>query len=323
MTAMTFNPAMGGEAIAAANAKPVFAGERKMKYFSIAKDGDSVLLRFLTPIEEMMVVKRHDYVPTKSAPAGMTNTAAWPTSMSVVCRKDQAFGGHYPSCPICDTDEFSSKYNPGKKIPATPKTWAIAVLRHVVAMPDGSKSIQDVPRTVQVKDGDNVVERQERSLIVVCMAGKNFWGGVMAMAGRLDGSICDRDWEIIRQGTGTDTNYVPMPRDPDPILRPGTEGWESYVRAMNTQGYDLRKIIPHQASEEFFVRFFDKTRTLDKEGNIVPVQGAVTPATQEKLDDQLAKLRGLAGASPSAGGAPMAAVGADPWANASGGGFID
>lgn len=323
MTTATFNPAMGGEAIAAANAKPVFAGDRKIKYFSIKNDGDSVMIRFLTPINEMMVVKRHDYVPTKPAPAGMTNTAAWPTSMSVVCRKDNAFGGHYPSCPICDTDEFSSKYNPGKKIPATAKTWAIAVLRHVVTRPDGSKAIEDVPREVQIKDGDNVITRQERSLVVVCMAGKNFWGGVMAMAGRLEGSICDRDWTIIRQGTGTDTNYVPMPGDPDPILRPGTEGWESYLRAMNTQGYDLRKIIPDGASDEFFVRFFDKTRTLDKDGNIIPVQGtAPTAATQTKLDDQLAKLRGLADASPSAGAGAPAYAGADPWA-AGNNGFVD
>lgn len=319
MSDITFNPGRGIEATKAASAASGGGDFRKIHYFQIAKPGDKAVLRFITPVDRMPVVKFHNFVPTKPGPAGATG---WPKSMSAVCRYDEAFRGSFSDCYICDNKIENSM---GKVIKATSKTTALACLRMEYKNPEtGETAWTDVPREVKVKEGETVKDVKERSLIVVSMAPSNFWDNVMGYGQRF-GSLSDRDYEIERQGEGIKTNYMFFAMDKDPVLYPGSETWV-YDQAAETQGLDVDQIIVSQAKDEYYARFFDPRYTVNDQGIVVPVANGApgTPAAaaaQESNEDKIRKLReemakgsqrADAAVAGMTGGAPS---GGDPWAS--------
>lgn len=327
---ITFSPGRGIEAMKAASEASSGGGDfRKIHYFQIAKPGDKVVLRFITPIAQMPVVKFHNFVPTKPGPQGATN---WPKSMSAVCRYDEAFRGGFSDCYICDNKITNAQGRPCK---ATSKTTALACLRMEYKDPEtGATGWTDVPRDVKVKEGEATVDKKERSLIVVSMAPSNFWDNVMGYGQRY-GTLSDRDYEIERQGEGIKTNYIFFPMDKDPILHPdaGSDIWV-YDQAAKTQGLDVDQIIVNQAKDEYYARFFDPRYTVNDQGIVVPVgNGAATgtpaaAAAQESTAEKIRRLqeqvqqgqgRAEAAATGMLGGTPAVASGGDPWASGNGG----
>lgn len=316
---IAFNPGRGVEAMKAATD---FTGGdfRKIHHFTmfVPKPGDKVVVRFITPIDKMPVVKFHNFVPTdmRKAPAGSTN---WPKTMSAVCRRDPAFTG-FSDCYICDNKIENQQ---GKVIKATPKMTAIACLRMEYKNDDGSTGWTDVPREVKIKEGDEVKEVVERSLIMVSMAPSNFWDNIMGYGQRY-GTLSDRDYEIERQGEGISTKYIPFPMDKDPELYPGSAKW-AYEQAAETQGLNVDQFIVNQASNEYYARFFDPRFTVNDKGIVVPVSGASgSPAADAAQESNAEKIRRLqeemrqgqvraeaATADAFGGSAPTG----DPWAN--------
>jgi hypothetical protein len=73
------------------------------------------------------------------------------------------------------------------------------------------------------------------------------------------GSITNREWKITRRGTGTDTTYPLVPRDPD------TEKFDW----TGVEPYDLEKVVrevPYAEQESFFLGFdgpSNETKNLD------------------------------------------------------------
>ena len=61
--------------------------------------------------------------------------------------------------------------------------------------------------------------RAQAMLGIVKQAQQNFWTHLVAASNRYGGTICNRDYEISREGTGFDTKYHIIPIDPDPDLK--------------------------------------------------------------------------------------------------------
>jgi len=323
---ITFSPGRGIEATKAASAASSGGDFRKIHYFQIPKPGDKVVLRFITSIDRMPVVKFHNFVPTKQGPAGATN---WPSSMSAVCRYDDAFKGGFSDCYICDNKITNAQ---GRVCKATPKTTALACLRMEYKDPNtGETGWTDVPRDVKIKEGETVKEVVERSLIVVSMAPSNFWDNLMGFGQRFK-SLSDRDYEVERQGEGIKTSYMFFPLDKDPVLYPGSEAWV-YDQVAETQGLDVDQIIVNQAKDEYYARFFDPRYTVNDKGIVVPVgnaasNGPATAAAQESTAEKIARLqeevqkgqgRAEAATAGAFGGTPAAAPSGDPWASGNSG----
>ena len=95
----------------------------------------------------------------------------------------------------------------------------IAVLREEVPGPDGKLVLQDVivDREIKDKDGNVIGTYPSRVFGIVQQSVKNFWHTLAVSCFKRYGTICDRDYEITREGTGFDTAYsiIPLPEDPD------------------------------------------------------------------------------------------------------------
>lgn len=309
-TVKTAQFSRGIVAVEAALAKPVYATERRAKFFGLA-DGESAIIRFVTDMHDLIPASRHDSVPTKPGPATATG---WPPAMNAVCRHQEAFRGIHDDCYVCDF-KIAKKHDPSKLNKPTPKIWAVACLRTDVdkdGKPFADGGRRDKPRKAMIKDGDGEArEVTERSLVVICQAGKNFWDNLLPVALRL-GSLCGQDFEVMRHGASLDTNYLFLPLDKDPVLNPSNPDgdgakvrWSNYQDAMDTQGLDLELVISGQASDEYFAKFFDKRYTVNDQGIVVPTGDVPDNSPEGKakaqtMQDKINKMRaGVAEPAPA------------------------
>lgn len=254
----------------------------RLGYFSL-KDGETAFIRLLTPAEgedSWIHVAQHSGVKTKKGPKDATK---WPTSMGAVCRYDsqvkELLGTE--DCYICDNklNGFGNKF-------AKPNTrvWALAVMRHQIRG-DGSDEMggpelkgkvlgmDDVLEKYQELDADgkpNGIELERPEIVMINMSWSNFFAA-LGHAQDSYGSVCDRDFSVRRVGEGTDTEYHIMPVDKVPGLEPGTEKWKVYEDLLKEREIVLDDIVLKQASDEHYARFFDPTKTVDKDGKVVAV----------------------------------------------------
>ena len=92
----------------------------------------------------------------------------------------------------------------------------IAVLRDEVRGPDGKLHLQDVLTDKTDKENDKVTYPC-RQFGVVQQNPKTFWHTLATSCLSRYGTICDRDYEITREGEGFNTKYsvIPLEQDPD------------------------------------------------------------------------------------------------------------
>ena len=326
---------------AAADAGKGGAQFAKTHFFSLdsnpASPENTGILRFLTDEADWIVVDQHNSIPTKGKPADYEGTS-WPDKMGAVCRADVAYTGQYhdgtpasakAACFICSN--LVGK-NGIKK--AGGRTWALACEREEVKG-DGSPEMggpemqgkvlgyRDKTRQVAVVGEDGKPtgdEVTERAIVVVNMGYKNFFAALTGFATHYKTAL-DRDYFIKRKGSDTDTIYQIIPLDPVPH-EDGTifdcrkpEHAAKYGVSLEM----LEEIVDERASDEFYARFFDTTKTaapLKKAGDKGGSTAAATPAAEKDNDvteDRLAALasrvKGVAApAAPTpAGGAPSTA----------------
>ncbi len=245
-----------------------------LEFFSL-DDGHQVAVRLLTDSPEWIWVDQHSFVPTKPKPKGAEK---WPTSMTAVCRRDEAFSGLHPDCYICDNKEqFKNSYD---KLPYPQiRIWALAVEREIVK-DDNGRLLGTRDKIVEIeKDGTT---HRHPKIIVINQPLKSFFGHLQAVYG-LYGSVCDRDYVITREGVSTDTTYRVNPLDPIADLKPNTPKWARYEQSIAERGINLGAIVAEKASDQYYGRFFDPRVTVDKDGNITPVGDA--PAANKDLSD--------------------------------------
>lgn len=264
-----FEFGMGGEAAVEAS-KTLGGNFAKVEYFHLDKPDDYMFLRILTDSQQWVYAKQHIGFPTKNAPQGYTGK--WPTSMPASCRYDEGFKGYYADCYPCDHPEIKDKW--GNPFKAKVRVWALACVREEV-IGDGSEELggeamrgqrlgfRDAMREVAERNdkgeetGNTI---KERRIIVINMATHNFFGGLQGIFG-IYKTVCDRDYIVKRRGTGKDTDYDIMPMDVIEGIKPGTERWKQYEESIEQQGIDIKKIIVDRASDDYFARFLDPTKT--------------------------------------------------------------
>lgn len=228
----------------------------KTHFFGI-DDGESEIVRFITDMDEWIVVDQHGNVNTRPRPDSLKKAdgkdANWPQQMGAVCRKDSAFEGMFPDCYICD---FVKKPD-GKPNRPSGRSWLLGCLREVVRDEQTGQILgyRDKKRDVAVlgADGKPTGEtNEEKAIVIFNMGFKNFLG-ILKGFGDHYGTVLDRDYMIKRDGVELKTTYQIIPMDPVPNydLR------DPEIAALYATDIDLAAEVTARASDEFYDRFFD------------------------------------------------------------------
>jgi len=146
--------------------------------------GESKALRFLTDANDIYVVPVHENVLTVD---GKKKTFA--------CR--QAFDA---PCELCD-----------QKVYRRDVGYGVAVLREeVYEEVDGERKLtgyRDVTTSYEATVDGKTVTKKKPWIGIVSQGMRNFWNQIAVISEKY-GSLRDREIEIIRQGSGTDTTYM-------------------------------------------------------------------------------------------------------------------
>lgn len=284
----------GAAAAAEASKGAQFA---RTNFFKL-EDGESIILRFITPADEWITVQQHQMIPTKDAPKGYKGDQ-WPERMGAVCRRDEAFSGLYDDCYICDFLVDGNKIRkPGARV------WALACIREEV-IGDGSEDLGGPAmkgKVVGYKDGtreetrkvdDKEVTQTVKNIVVVNMGWRNFFSVLDGFAARY-GTITDRDYWIKRVGSTTDTTYQIVPaNEPIAVNVNGEAVTLDPTNPVFADRYktdiNLEEIITERSNDEFYARFFDRRMTITDEGK-VESSGVEVPAKPEnEVDEDMLK----------------------------------
>lgn len=308
----------------------------KVDYFGI-EDGEQAIIRFLhdwmternpdgsvkyphlahpsfPTSTSWIVVNQHSSVPTKGAPQGYQGN--WPRNMGATCRKDEAFGGAFPDCFICE----QMRKPDGKPYPASGRSWALACLREEVRENGAIVGYKDKVKEVAVvgPDGKPTGETVlKKAIVIVNMGWKNFFSALEGF-GKVYGTVLDRDYIVIRKGSDLTTDYQIVALDPIPMQdgsRFDVRNPEHHARYANE--IDIPAMIAERASDEFFGKFFD-TRvtwtqpTKDGEsGSSAPSGEQQKPNTEVSEDKMRAIADRVKGYKPEDGNGGEAAPAAE------------
>jgi hypothetical protein len=265
----------------------------RLEFFSL-KDGESSGLRFLTEGDDLIRVDMHLSVPTINPPSG--STGKWPSSMSSVCRNDNALRSIYGDCHIC-TNLESLIDNWGNTPKPKSRIWALAVVRERV-LGDGSEELggeakkgkpvgfTDAVREVEVLDANGKPTGEiniEPRIVVINQALSTFFKNIDAIY-QETGSILDRDFIVRRDGSSIDTTYTFIRQD-ESKLKPGSEGWARYENALLSQKINLDEIVAYRASDDYYGRYFVANQA-------APVPAVVVTEDSNEVDgDKLESIR--------------------------------
>ncbi|MGW1436906.1 hypothetical protein ACWD7M_16850 [Streptomyces griseus] len=278
-------------------------GRREAKFFGLKNDGDQAVVRLLTDHDDWIYVLQHSFIPTKPAPQGAEH---WPPSMMAVCRKDEVFAGHYTDCYLCDNKVKNTFGNSGSPYV---RLWALAVEREVVRG-DGTDALGGPSHkglVVGIRDKIDEIDELDAEgkptgvkfryprILIINQPMKGFFANLKALYG-LHGSVCDRDYEITREGEKKSTNYRMVPIDPLPDVAPGTPHWQQYQTAIAEREINLDVIVAERAADAYYAKWFDPAKDVDKDGNVVAAGSAVGSVSMINLDAQGAS----AAAAPAA-----------------------
>jgi len=153
------------------------------------KAGETKVLRFLTDDKDILIVPVHENVENHQ---GQKRT--------FVCR--QAFD---VDCELCEAKAYRREIGYG-----------LAVLREPVyeEVDDQKKmvSYKDATETYETEVDGKTVTKKRPYVGIVSQGLRNFWSNI-ALINEKYGSLKDRDIEIVRQGAGVDTQYMPFALD--------------------------------------------------------------------------------------------------------------
>lgn len=160
------------------------------------KDGDTKLVYFITPAEEIPKLKLHSFVEFPTEDGSRYDT--------LVCRKDPAFRDESGNtCELCD------------RVGHSPTEKFVALAVELEAVKDGKKirDVSVVMRSYEDREGN---EREVPQYGLVIQAARNFFAPYVAWDGRVE--LSETSFEIEREGASTDTKYYFFPVDAKPDL---------------------------------------------------------------------------------------------------------
>ena len=179
---------------------------QRFNYFNW-KEGDRKILRFLDD----------DIITENFAEFIFTNAGTTTNFMVNPDDPDRLDRYRSPVPGIGWRQDFKTKQLEEPKLRKL--TVGMAVLREEVPGPDGNLILQDYlyDREIKDKDGNVTGTAPSRFFGIVQQSVPNFWHTLAVSCYKRYKTICDRDYEITRTGTGFDTKYdiIPLPQDPD------------------------------------------------------------------------------------------------------------
>lgn len=205
-------------------------GGRRFSYFNL-DDGQSIIVRFLTDVDEIVTCDFYEYVKTNQSDTSTNSFIVAPD--------------YYAEDPSWSGTDWVLKYG-GKTKPwgsdeledPKPKerTVAIAVEREAIAVDNngsGRPKFKYQDKIIEVEDKDGK-KHKGRNFIVIRKDAKTFWGGVVGYYGEF-GTLVDRDYKITRNGAKLATTFATIPVGP-------AEDWEDievFRRELHTRyGYN-------------------------------------------------------------------------------------
>jgi hypothetical protein len=296
---------------------------RKVDFLRM-NDGDLIFVRFLTDFYEITECMVHSMYPTKPKPEGYTGN--WPKTVSAVCRNSKMKDGApmFPDgCYCCQHPRMDD----GKPRGAIPRTYGLMVVREEVVsdgteafLVPGSNPPQVIPKGQRAGFRDKKREYQEfdfttnqpvggvemiPDVLMAEMGWNNFWSDIEGIS-QLFGTIGNQEMSIRRTGAGmNDTKYHIVGlginkhdmRDPQVLAKYGIEvmGYDDLGRPIKKypKDYSLGHIIYARASDEYFARWIDPTKSVEKSTAGVEQVVAKTPVeevSQASLEAMRARL---------------------------------
>lgn len=258
----------GGQQAEEAAKQQNLSGNKRNIYFTIKEDRGTAVLRLVDDEKDWIYTRQHSYVPTKGPDESMSDEvkAKWPKRSGAVCRHDDAFKGVYSDCYICD----HMRKEDGKPYAGSIRLWARAIVRVPVIGTDehvdmGLIKPHMVGQPVDYDDSmvpDPEGNRQIPEVVILNFSMNNFFG---ALQGYYDvnGTVLDRDFHITRKGTGKDTDYSIIARDP--LYKEDGSVYDlrdPEIRAQYENVLDLEAEISRQASDEHYAKYFDPTKPI-------------------------------------------------------------
>jgi len=311
---------------------------RLVEYLSLG-DGETAYFRFLTDHDEVMDVRIHSFYPTKPKPEGYTGN--WPQTVSSVCRRTELGDGlpMFSDCWCCDHPKIVD----GKTRGAISRTLGLVVLREEVLsdgespqfrLPHGSfipkgrrAGFRDKKKSYQAFGDDNQPEGVPQlipDIRVLEFGWKNFWAGIHAIA-QIHGTLMNQEMVITRtgkdfgdtqyniQGLGVSKDF----RDPKELARYGITFSDQIDPATGgrvkvwPEHLDLRYLVYNKASDEYYARWIDPTKTIATPSGATAAKTSVSVVksqAQEQTQASLADMRArLVGRTAAAEEVPAAA----------------
>jgi len=213
-----------------------------LNYFSW-KDGDKKILRFLSDVEDVITGDIHEFIVCND---GKTRGFLINPEHGDLVAKYAS-----PTPGVGWKQNFKTKALEERK----PRKISVglAVLRNEVPHPSGKGvTYEDALDDVEV----NGERFRGRWFGVIQQSHGNFWSMVAGYANRNGGTLLDRDYEIIRKGTGFDTEYQIYACDPiDELRDPAVvKQFYGYGRPWNDEDPDRFLFCPQTLAQwaEYF-----------------------------------------------------------------------
>jgi hypothetical protein len=288
----------------------------RVEYFKL-KDEERIVIRLLDDYNEWIYVNQHGFVPTKGAPKDATDEQKqnWPAKMGAVCRHDPAFD--YEECYICDhmVNEKGKKYWPSQKFYVRALVREGFIGTEEMAN-EGLIPKNKVGRVAGYLDAEEEYEETDadgkgtgkkvtrKKFVLINLGMQNFFAHLQGF-GDVYGTVLDRDYSVQRKGTDLDTKYSIVALDVDPdfdLTNEATrEEYEKYATEAGIGLEQLEKLISEKASDEFYARFFDPTKTVkakkdsdeetEVEQSAAPVEQQAKPAESSVNADKLRAMK--------------------------------
>jgi len=192
------------------------------------KAGETKVLRFLTDIDDVLVVSMHSMVDTHDG-----------KKANFVCRT--VFDD---PCELCQKDVY--KRDSG---------YGVAVVRQPVYEDGKIVGYEDQVLEYDEETPNGIVRKKKPVVGIVNQAMRNFWNTV-ALVHEKYGDLRTFDIEIARQGGGTDTTYIPFPLPPKTIenmeerYKDFTPDLEGFLTRIGSQAYYDNRLHGIQAEKK-------------------------------------------------------------------------
>lgn len=268
---------------------------RLVDFFTLEEDKDE-FVHFLLEPDEWISVDVHQMYPTKGKPEGYEGN--WPKVMSPICRKSKMADGLpiEDDCYCCEHPQL----NDGKVRRPSHRTFSLLVIRDEVREDGKRKGFTDRMKTVAVLGEDGKPTGEEKTvpdIRIVELGWQNFYSKLEGPA-EVFGTVLNQEFNIKKTGKNLDTDYAVTGLGPTNVWDDAKLAEKYGVKIVDgvriwPKDYDLSRMVMNRASDEFYARWIDPSKSVASNGKttdeVVKPTGH-TEATQATLEAMRARV---------------------------------